>query len=127
MPPRTAMTDRGFTLLEVLIAAVVLTTGLLLAFQGVTAGAAASRRSARRAAARSLAADILTLAAADAAAVPSSGSDRREGVEYAWRLAWDTASPTASKAVCRVEWIDRGDTHSVSLSRLIFSRAGTAP
>lgn len=121
------MTDRGFTLLEVLIAAVVLTAGLLLALEGITAGVAASTRSARRATGGDVAADILTLAAADVVAVPSAGAEDRDGSQYTWDLQWDSALGDASQATCRVEWIYRGRTHSTSLSRLMVTPPVVSP
>ena len=119
MPPRRTITSRGFTLLEVLVASVVLTLGLILTLQSITAGLAAAGRTARLAEARAVAADMLNRAAAGAEPIPASGDETRGVIVYSWRLAWDSQIAHARQAVCRVEWDYRRRRQSLSLSRLI--------
>ena len=67
-------------MLEVLVAGVVLTKGVILVLQGITGALGASGRIQRRCEAAALAAEMLNRFAAGQADLPLSGEEARDGV-----------------------------------------------
>jgi len=116
---RAAAAARGFTLIEVLIAAVVLTTGLVIALQSMGSELSASTQAARRAAATALAADRLAVAAAEDV-VTAGGSEVRGSVTYLWQVRTTPQSDDVDDLTCTVEWRDARGRQEVALSRRVW-------
>ncbi len=113
---RRARPRGAFTLIEVLIAAVVLTVGLAIALQSIGSALSASARTARRAGATALAADRLAIAAAADAATPDGG-ETREGVTYRWEVETVAQGDGVDELTCTVTWRDAHGGGEVSLAR----------
>ena len=117
----------GFTLAEVLVALVVLTSGLLIISQGFLTGGTASVRAQQLTIASSLA--DAKMAEIEGAIVPfsasTSGTFELEGEpDYAWELKPEsTATAGLTKVTLTVKWKERSEERTFDLVRLLTERA----
>ncbi len=111
--------NRAFTLLEVLVAGVVLTLGVILVLQGITGAMAASGRISRREQAQALAGDLLDRAGVGEIIASEIGVEVRAGVEYSWRMADAALDPPLIRMTCTVRWPKSGKRRSVQLERIV--------
>ncbi|MFW6146496.1 MAG: prepilin-type N-terminal cleavage/methylation domain-containing protein [Planctomycetota bacterium] len=119
--PQSAV--HAFTLIEVLIAAVVLTAGLAIALQSIASGLSGSTRTARQAAATALAADRLAVAAAEDV-VTTAGSEIRGAMTYRWEVRTTPQGDGVDELTCTVEWRDARGGGQVTLSRRAWTGGG---
>ncbi len=133
--PRVA--TRGFSLLEVLVAAVILAGAMAAIIGSISSGQLAAAQMDRQARACNVAADLLSRAAAgEFGSFPRSGRQQHRGVTYQWRIesieqTWhadgDMEPPEALAGApsqgdlrrlrCTVTWSARGGTRSMTLER----------
>lgn len=121
---RSTRAPSGFTLLEVLVASVVLTLGVLLVLQSVTGAMGAAGRIERRSRAQWAAADVLAGVAAGEIAPGASGEEVRLGTDYRWRTETEPAGPGRRRLICEVTWMQAGAERSIRLARLQATRGG---
>ncbi len=123
---------RGFTLLEVLVAGIVLAVGAVVVLETISSSLSAAGALHRRAAGREIAADLLSKAAAGAMAdLPQTGEQWRDGIVYRWTVRLLPAGDgPLQRLSCTVEWVGRSagrPTRSVTLDRLWDGPAETLP
>lgn len=118
-PRRAGLPGRaGFSLLEMLVASVVLAVGLVIVTETISSGLGASTRVERELLAGRLAADRLNRAAAgEYSALPQEGKSRFGGVEYRWRLQEGRHEGGLRSLLCSVRWTSRGRQQIVTLDR----------
>ncbi len=108
----------GFSLLELLVAAVVLAVGLVIVTESLSSGLTASAGVDRRLFAGQLAADRLSRAAAgEYPSFPQEGQSRQGGVEYHWELREGQRQGVLRSVLCSVAWVSRGRREMLTLSR----------
>ena len=116
---------RGFTLIEVLVALVVVTAGLTIITQGFLTGGRASVASQNRSIAAMLAeskmaeveAGILTTQTS------SSGTFEPEQPDFSWTLEPESTTTTGlSKLTLTVTWKEREEETTFALTRLMKER-----
>jgi len=122
-------TSSGFSLLEILVAAVVLSAALVIVLDSISSGQSASRRLGRKTAAQDLAADMLARAASgESAHLGREGRTRLDGTEYEWRIEQKPAQAGLLRLRCTVRWRVRGDPLAVRAERLVTAAAdGASP
>lgn len=118
-PRRSGLPGRtGFSLLEMLVASVVLAVGLVIVTESISSGLTASTRVDRQLFAGQLAADRLNRAAAgEYSALPQEGKSPLGGVEYHWRLQERRHEGGLRSLLCSVRWTSRGRQQTVTLGR----------
>lgn len=118
---------RGFTLLEMLVASVVLATGAVVAMQCITASVAASVDLGYRSQAQRLAASQLARASAgDLPTLPATGQEQRGAITYDWRVEQRSVATGLRQLTCSVQWTRGEKTQRFQLQRLAAQR-GNAP
>jgi prepilin-type N-terminal cleavage/methylation domain-containing protein len=116
--------SRGFSLLEMLVAAAVLAVGLVIVTESISAGLTAATRTERRLFAGRRAADRLNRAAAEpSSALPGEGQSRWAGVPHHWRVEQAGARNGLRHLRCTVAWQSRGRQRTVSLERFVPAQA----
>ena len=134
-PPRTASARRSrapagaaFTLLEVLVAGVVLATGAVMVLEAITSTQAASSRAARRAAALHLAAGRTRPVRGGPDHRPARRG-RRHGRRGDLPLAARAghAEEPLARVTCRVKWDLQAAAYPVSVERIVSSVRETPP
>ncbi len=111
-------TSAGFTLMEALVASVVLATGLLLVLQAITSSVGASGRVSSQVEAHALAADQLAQAVAGALpALPAEGIEQRGPVLYEWRVERIGTEGRLDRLRAEVRWSRQGQDHAITLHR----------
>jgi prepilin-type N-terminal cleavage/methylation domain-containing protein len=109
---------KGFTLMEVLLAAVILAVGLTAALESLRYGLSACRRAARKAHGHALGAEILNRATTgEIRSLPASDDRRIGGVVYTWRVRRGEQAEDIAQVVCEVKWAARGAADSLTLER----------
>lgn len=110
----------GFSLLELLVAAVVLAVGLVIVTESISAGLTAAARTERRLFAGQLAADRLNRAAAEeSAALPQEGQSHFAGVAYHWQVQEARSQEGPRHLLCTVRWKSRGWQRTITLDRFV--------
>lgn len=117
---------RAFTLMEVLVAAVVLGVGVVLVLEGVSGALSAGGAIDSEMEARGFAGDLLDRSAAGELAVPASGEQRIRGIPYRWQVDSLPQGPY-DRVVARVSWQRRGRPRRVELERLVPVELGGQP
>ncbi len=107
----------GFSLLEVLIAGVILAAAMVVLLGSVSQSLSSGTEAGRHDEARQLAADQLNRAAAGDVPAPAAGVREVGGDTYTWRLDRGSAAP-GETIRCEVIWHHRGDERRISLERL---------
>ena len=108
----------GFTLMEVLVASVILGVGLTAALASLRGGLSVCRRAARRAQGHALGAEILNRATVgEIRSLPASDDRRIGGVVYTWRIHRGQQAEDVTQIVCEVAWAARGSADSLTLER----------
>ena len=141
--PRRGMSRRGFTLIEVLAALVLLAIVLPAAMRGVSLATNAASDAERKTTAASLASSKLqeVLATGQYESGTMSGDVQEEGPEYQpyrWQaqlVAWnqpgfnvaDLQSQTLQQLDLRVSWRGRAGEESLTLSTLVYSNYPVGP
>ena len=115
---------RAFTLLEVILATVILVAALSVVTESLSMSMQGASETYRRQFARDLAADRLARACAgEIASLPSEGRQEHQGVEYRWRVE-STSEPGADlrRIVCKVRWRARMQSHTTVVQRDVLAR-----
>ena len=116
MNRRASRRGGGFSLFEMIVAAVVLTVGLVLVMQSISSSLASGAGAERRLAAHRLAADRLARAAAGAA-TETQGRTRHGPIMYRWRIE-ESDGPAGLRALtCTVRWTRRGVEKHLTVRR----------
>lgn len=113
----------GFSLLEVLVATVILATGIAIVTGALATNQVTGARARRQSTAYDLAADVLDRAAAGELKDRTEG-ERTEGpVAFGWRLEWVADDAPLRRLRCVVSWADRGADRQVALERNVLAGA----
>ena len=116
IPPR-----EGFSLLEIVLATVVLGTALVIVAEGINQGLWAASWTAQQQVAHRLASESLArVRAQPAAALPTEGTEDIGQVTYRWRVESMGAGPAGStRVVSTVTWTRRNETVQLRLDGLL--------
>jgi len=117
----------AFSLLEMVVASVILAAGLVVVLESVSSGLEASGRTDREAIAHRIAADRLNRAAAGES--PDLGAEHslsRRGTEYRWHVEEIASSggPGGRALRCTVQWRARNERRRVVLERRVPAGLG---
>jgi len=121
---------RGFSLLEMLLAAAVLAAALLIVMESISFALTAAARMDRDQIAYRIAADRLERAAAgEYPSLPAEGQSGLAGAEYRWRVQAGPEADGLRPLRCIVRWESLGRGRTVMLSRHLPSRqeGGSSP
>jgi len=119
---------RAFSLLELVVASVILAAGLVVVLESVSSGIEASGRTDREAIAHWMAADRLNRAAVgESSDLSAEHTERMRGTEYRWRVEELTSGGGANGRTlrCTVQWRVRDERREVVLERRVS--AGAVP
>jgi Tfp pilus assembly protein PilV len=115
-PHRTA-----FTLMEVLVAGVVLAAGVVIVLEAIASSLTAGASVSKEIEARSLATDQLSRAArGDLHSLPAEGTESLQGLGYRWSVRRAETDGRLETLVSRVEWSVRGQPRWVEVERLVL-------
>ena len=116
---------RGFTLLEALLAGVILAAALSVILESLSLSSASAGRVLRESAARRIAGDRLhRFSAGEFDPRDASGRIDLDGTTYSWRIDRPRDENGLRRAACDVWWTDRGARVDLSVERLIAPGAG---
>ncbi|MBI3097709.1 MAG: type II secretion system protein [Planctomycetes bacterium] len=120
---------RGFTLVEVLCALVILTSAIILIAQGFSTGIRGTELAQRATLAQMLAGDVI--GRLEAGEIPvnkdADGDFGEDFPGYAWSMTSLTEGlPGLYQVVLRVTWTDRGEPRELVVARLINEREQTS-
>ena len=114
----------AFTLLEVILATVILVTALSVVIESLSMSLQSASETYRRQYAQDLAADKLARACAgEMTALPSEGQQEHQGRGYQWHV--ERASDVGDRPqriACKVLWRGRGQSHTVVVQRCVLTR-----
>jgi general secretion pathway protein I len=117
--------NRGFTLIEVLVALVVVTAGLTVIAQGFLTGGRASVASQHRSIAAMLAESKMAEVEAGivSTTTSASGTFEPERPDFTWTLEPESTTVTGlNKITLTVLWKERGEETAFALTRLMMER-----
>jgi type II secretory pathway pseudopilin PulG len=121
MTHRPQRIGSAFSLLELLVASVILAAGLVVVLQGISLGVRSSASSGTKATAYRLADDRLHRAAVGELAGGDSGQYHADGGSpLEWRLESGAYDRGCRRLRCVVTWRATGRERQVELSRLIL-------
>jgi general secretion pathway protein I len=120
------MSRRGFTLIEVLVALVVVTAGLTIIAQGFLSGGRASVISQNRSIAAMLAESKMAEVEAGiiSTTTTASGTFEPERPDFSWTVETESTTTTGlSKITLTITWKERDQDVTFVLARLLRSRS----
>jgi prepilin-type N-terminal cleavage/methylation domain-containing protein len=116
---------RAFSLLEMLVASVVLATGAVIAMQCIVGSVATSNELGRRAHAQRLAAaQLARVAGGDLKSLPAIGEVEQGGTTFEWRVDKQPRTSGVAQLTCQVQWPRRQSTRRFELQRLVIDSGG---
>jgi len=109
----------AFSLLEVLVATVILAAGIAIVAGALATNQVTAARAGRQVAAYDLAADLLDRAAAGELADRTEGEEHAAATVFRWRL--EESDDDALRTLrCVVGWSDRGTEREVAMERSVL-------
>ncbi len=123
MVDRRGKGNGGFTLLEVLVGAVILSAALAVIVNSIVHSSYSVRRALARTNAVNLADDQLARAAnGEIKNLPASGSTQQSATTFNWQVRSESHETQAvRKLMCTVSWISRSRPQQISVQRLIVA------
>jgi len=122
---RMPATRRAFSLLEVLLASVILGGAVVVILSALSTGQVAVSQLDRSDQAQALAGELLGRAAAGELDGGAGGERLLRGVRYRWTLQVEGGQrPGLDRLRCRVAWRERGQDQTLSLERAVRPPGG---